>query len=338
MTTGSNKSPRAGILALLKAWWHSLRASHRLRYTRLIGIVVVIAYLALMKLGAHNVRPDHFFFTMLIFVLFMGERRNFLLHWGPFALFWFNYDMLRGMPGYIATRVNVENVYNTEIKVLGWLLDGKIPTFVLQEYRAEHAGEWFVKVINLICGGFYANHFTLTLLLGWLLYWKVEDKTLFRQFAFTFVVTSYAALATFILFPAAPPWWVWKHSPEGGPLCFKQPTIIDWEVSAAGLIDVDRILRFNFFTTAYKMFNPNPFAAVPSLHAAYSVCLAVFATRKFGKKGAVLWVWPIGMWFSSLWLNHHYIIDLLLGLIYLVPFYTLSLRIFKPKAPSKDCT
>jgi len=284
-----------------------------------------------MKLVAHNVRPDHFFLSMLIFVVFMGDRRDFILHWGPFVLFWISYDMLRGVPGYLAGRVNVESVYNAEITLIGWLFHGKIPAFVLQEYRAGHAGEWFVKAINLICGGFYANHFTVALLLGWMLYWKVEDKALFRQFAFTFVLTSYAALVTFILFPAAPPWWVWKHSPEGGPFSFKQPALADWQASAAGLIDVDKITGFNIFTTIYQTFNPNPFAAVPSLHAGYSVCLAVFATRKFGKKGAVMWFWPAGMWFSSLWLNHHYIIDLLLGLLYLLPLYALSLRIFKPK-------
>lgn len=315
----------------VRSWWVRLGPSKQAQYTRLIGIAVVLIYMAIVK-SFMMLRPDHFFLAMFIFILFMGEKRDFLVHWGPFVLFWVSYDMLRGIADNLAGRVNVENVYNAEVSVVGWMFDGDIPAFIFQQYKYDHTGEFHVKAITFLCGAFYGNHFTSAILLAWLLYWKVEDKYLFRQYVFTFIATSYAALVTFYLFPAAPPWYVYQGYQDSGEYNFAQPKIEDWDVSAAGLIDIDKATGVGVFGTLYKTFNSNPYAAVPSLHAAYSVSIAIFVHKRYGKKGAVMWIWPVGMWFSSQWLNHHYVIDLLLGSIYLAVFYTIAIKIFKPKS------
>jgi hypothetical protein len=76
--------------------------------------------------------------------------------------------------------------------------------------------------------------------------------------------------------------------------------------------------------------NPNKFAAIPSLHAAFPALILFFAVRRFGRRGWPVALFPAGVFFSAVYLNHHYIIDLLLAILYVAVALVLEERLFYP--------
>ncbi|MBI5542664.1 MAG: phosphatase PAP2 family protein, partial [Deltaproteobacteria bacterium] len=108
----------------------------------------------------------------------------------------------------------------------------------------------------------------------------------------------------YVLYPAAPPWYVMSHGP--GPA---DPAAI---ASPAGAARFDELLGITFFANFYAR-NPNVFGAMPSLHAAYPTLVACHVWR-FGWRfriPAVAFALLVG--FSAVYLRHHYVLDVLAG-------------------------
>ncbi|WP_373843122.1 phosphatase PAP2 family protein, partial [Bacteroides heparinolyticus] len=63
--------------------------------------------------------------------------------------------------------------------------------------------------------------------------------------------------------------------------------------------------------------NANVFAAVPSLHAAYMVVTLVYAIINRCRKWliALFSVIMAGIWWTAVYSGHHYLIDVLLGIL-----------------------
>jgi membrane-associated phospholipid phosphatase len=136
------------------------------------------------------------------------------------------------------------------------------------------------------------------------------------------------ALLTFALYPVAPPWYI---ADEG----FTQPDQkVGLAESAAGLIRVDNYFNNNFFGSIYQTFNANPFAAMPSLHSAFAFISAFFAIRTYREKTRWIWlfaIYPVCIWFSAVYLQHHYILDLMAGVTYVLIADRITLRYYRWK-------
>jgi len=59
---------------------------------------------------------------------------------------------------------------------------------------------------------------------------------------------------------------------------------------------------------------PNPYAAVPSLHTAYSTLVAIFALAWRRRFGYVMCIYPVAMWFTIVYFGDHYVSDILVGI------------------------
>ncbi len=337
-------------------WWSNLDIKKQKMYMRFFGIIIVIVYL-LLAVFLMGFRIDHALVSCLILAVFFGDARKFILYWGPFILIWISYDMLRVITDSLAHRVYVKEVFDMEVWLTGWFMGEDIIPFTFMEFKQIRPEEGFleyvnvlnlinrtgpivfvetqtnlVKFLNILAGIFYANHFTGPLVIGVFLYRKVEDKTEFKRFVYTMFFTSHIAYITFILFPTAAPWYVWN---EGNGFNFVAP-LPGEEGSAAGLLDLDKLSGLAIFQTLYGALSSNQYAAVPSIHSAYALIVAFFAIRKWRRVGYIVLLWPIGMWFSALWLNHHYLIDIVWAVAYVLPVYFVSLRIFKTKKDKND--
>ena len=66
----------------------------------------------------------------------------------------------------------------------------------------------------------------------------------------------------------------------------------------------------------YAKFNPNEVAAVPSLHGAYPFIIGLFSVIIWKKKGIPAFIYPVLVWCAAVYLQEHYIVDLILGWIY----------------------
>ncbi len=188
-------------------------------------------------------------------------------------------------------------------------LQGDIPPFAMQAWKLVHDGAWYVKALDVFTGAAYAIHFFMPWIVGFLFWSWRKDREIFFRFTYTLAILNLAGLLTYVFLPSAPPWYVLKYG-------FAQPGI-EHQVAgnAAGLAKLDKLLGVNFFGTVWGALNPNRFAAIPSLHGGHSLTCAIFCAWGFREwkiwQRALFFLYPALMWFSAVYLNHHYVIDLL---------------------------
>ena len=86
--------------------------------------------------------------------------------------------------------------------------------------------------------------------------------------------------------------------------------------NVAGLIRFDQLVGFPVFQSIYGK-NANVFAALPSLHAAYMLVTTCYACASKQSKAtvAVFAFICMGIWWTAVYSGHHYVIDVLLGIL-----------------------
>lgn len=157
-------------------------------------------------------------------------------------------------------------------------------------------------VLDLLCGFGYATY--LFEVFAVVLFFFAKKSPRFEQLCWSFLVVNVLGVATYMLYPAAPPWYVLAHGP--GPADLLAPP------SAAGAARFDAFFGITYFHNFYSR-NQNVFGAMPSLHAAYPV-LVLWQTWHRGRVwrvGAALFAVLIG--FSAVYLSHHYVLDVIAG-------------------------
>lgn len=122
-----------------------------------------------------------------------------------------------------------------------------------------------------------------------------------------FLAVNLLGFLTYFVYPAAPPWYVAAHGL--GPA---QMSIAPSEGAAHRF---DALLGTHIFENAYSH-SVEVFGAIPSLHVAYPLMAAIFAFSirelRWARWAAAVYV-PV-ICFSAIYLQHHYVIDVLVGL------------------------
>ena len=127
-----------------------------------------------------------------------------------------------------------------------------------------------------------------------------------RAPAWSFLVVNVLGFATWFLYPAAPPWYVEAYGLD--------TILLDVPMNPARTLRFDALFGTSFFTEMYDA-GSNPFGAIPSLHISYPVMSVVFAMR-LKRVRAFTIVFSSLVGFAAVYLNHHYLIDVLLGVFY----------------------
>lgn len=231
----------------------------------------------------------------------LGDLRGWftgaLVDWLPFFLVLAGYDLLRGA----ADGLIFEPFFLPQIDVDEFLFGGQLPTVWLQEHLYEPGAlPWW----GVILWAVYMSHFFATPLLAGVL-WKL-DRLRFRRYAVTVATLSLLGFATYALYPAAPPWMA---AQEGliPPVARVIPEL--W-----GQLGIPA--TFGAVGTGYEY--ANDVAAVPSLHAAFSllISLELWQSARRGWLRGLLAAYPLVMGFALVYSGEHYVADLLLGWIY----------------------
>ncbi|MDQ6938358.1 MAG: phosphatase PAP2 family protein, partial [Actinomycetota bacterium] len=277
-----------------------------------------------------------------------------LRDWMPFAGLLVVYDLSRGA----ADALGRPTLWTPQLDLDRRLFFGTEPTVWLQSHLKATYAPWWEVVVSTT----YVSYFLAPYLLAGVLWLCRRD--LWRRFVIGFVAINLAALAVFIAFPAAPPWAagqctaadVADHSSD--PPCLHQPN----RLADNGLLGplhnhhpgssiyVERIGVRGFerhgLPVAASLVNEgradvNDVAAVPSLHAALSLFLAIFlwplARRRWRP---LLAAYPLVMAFSLVYSAEHYVVDilagwLLTGVVSAVTAFARARRRAKP-APGAD--
>lgn len=139
--------------------------------------------------------------------------------------------------------------------------------------------------------------------------------TALRSFGFAFGYMNLIGLLTQILFPAAPPWYKNLHGLE--------PADYSMSGSPGGLGRIDSLLGVDLYTTTFSN-SPVVFGAFPSLHSGCAVMDVLFLSWLFPRLKFVWWGYATWLWWSTMYLTHHYFIDLIGGAVlsYVVFNYT----------------
>lgn len=139
--------------------------------------------------------------------------------------------------------------------------------------------------------------------------WLFAAPGVVSIFAWSFGIQNCMGILTHLIFPTAAPWYGDQYGYPLPPGNYSMPG------SAAGLVRVDAVLHTHIYQNAFKA-SPLVFGAFPSLHGAFSCCCFFFVAR-YSRKGAfILGFYVLWQWFSTMYLRHHWRIDLLGGLIY----------------------
>ncbi len=135
-----------------------------------------------------------------------------------------------------------------------------------------------------------------------------RDYAAVQRFSWVFFLMNVAAFATYHLYPAAPPWYYHAHGCE----------ISMTALPSAGprLANVDQVLGLHYFQGMYER-SSDLYGAVPSLHVAYPLLIVVQGWRSFRWLGRTLsLIFFASMSFAAVYLDHHWVIDVMLGYCY----------------------
>ena len=107
--------------------------------------------------------------------------------------------------------------------------------------------------------------------------------------------------------------------------------------SPAALVRFDALVGIPYFAGFYRR-SADVFGSIPSLHCAYPLVVFLYA-RELGRRwlSAVLLAFYLLVVFSAVYLQHHYVLDALLGTLYALAGYAVDrARIAGPGPWSHD--
>jgi hypothetical protein len=288
-------------------WWRELSGAQR--WLPLTGVAVYWA--ALHALGGF--RDDHLKMGILILLLCYGGRWarvvfNFLL---PLILTGIIYDSMRFYSDYIRGPIHVTEPYDFDKRFFGVITS---QGFVLtpNEWWQLHTTttlDFFTGLAYLVFIGVYvitAGYFHF-----WLAPRRPEMRGRTPRVMWSFFWVNMLGYSTYYWYAAAPPWYVAKYG--------LGPAQTDVQASSAGCVRFDQLMGTHFFSDFYGK-AADVFGAIPSLHVAYPLLTFLFALRFRSLRVFALGFYLL-MCFSAVYLNHHYVLDILWGSSYAVLIY-----------------
>lgn len=246
-------------------------------------------------------RPEQLFLVILCNTLFFASfpTRNFVTAFSIFVVYWIIFDYMKAFPNYKFQPVHIESIYNAEKNIFG-ISNGGGAIITPNEYWQLHQHTW----LDIMAGIFYLCWIPVPLMFG--LYLYVRNRQQFYYFAFTFLVVNLLGFVVYYSYPAAPPWYVSKYG-----FVFNAHT----PGNTAGLARFDGLVHAGIFESLYAK-SSNVFAAMPSLHSSYPVIVFYYAVKnRLGYMNLVFATVMGGIWFSAVYTNHHYVLDVLAGIV-----------------------
>lgn len=285
------------IVAQATPWLLPSRTMRRRAWPVLVGL----AYIGAVGLLG-GLRADHVLIGLLgLLDLYNEKTRSFLAHFWPFILAGVAFDSMRYFYWQgIAGRVHVAEPYRNELAWFG--VGGRTPN----EWLLAHPE----AALDLLCGLAYLIYVGEYLVLAFLLFFRGRFD-LVDAMAWAFLIVNLLGFATYFAYPAAPPWYVSAFG--------LGPARMDVHPAAAGASRFDQILGTHFFDEMYGR-GVDVYGAYPSLHVSYPL-MAVWASfrapeLRWARLPAVAFFFL--MCFAAVYLQHHYVTDVVLGIAYAV--------------------
>jgi membrane-associated phospholipid phosphatase len=158
-------------------------------------------------------------------------------------------------------------------------------------------------------------HFILPFVVAAFL-WLFRPKEALHLWARTFGYMNMIGVWCQILFPCAPPWYEIIYG--------LTPADYDTRGSAGGLMRIDHLLGTAGYQNTFGA-SPLVFGALPSLHAACGTLEALFISHFFPQATRFIWTYVAILFWSTMYLSHHYLIDVVVGACFATAAFHLAM-------------
>ncbi|MEO5649336.1 MAG: phosphatase PAP2 family protein [Ginsengibacter sp.] len=236
------------------------------------------------------------FFCAMYFA--SGATRKLILGFSVFIVYWIVFDYMKLFPNYRFQTVHIQDLYDLEKKFFAIKWEGAILT--PNEFLIKHQ----TTTLDVLSGFLYLCWIPVPLFLAVYLFYK--DRTEFLKFALTFFWINMLGFIIYYIYPAAPPWYMEQYG-----TAFNSAT----RGNTAGLQRFDAFFSVQVFHDLYAQ-SSNVFAAMPSLHSSYPLLVLYYGFRnRLGWINILFGLITIGIWFSAVYTGHHYLLDVLAGIV-----------------------
>lgn len=205
-------------------------------------------------------------------------------------------------------KVHIRGIYELEKALFG--IDTPEGRLILSEFFERHNWPW----LDAITGFAYLYYLYHCIFICMAFVFVAPERQ--PRMAWSFFTANIIGLAIFVLFPVAPPWYVAQHG-----------FVADFSVAPhpAGTLRFDELLGIRYFENFYKH-NATVFGAMPSLHVGYPLTIALGLLGY--RRGWQIYAFavPAVVAFSTFYLQHHYLLDVLGGVT--VAFVSFALTVF----------
>lgn len=272
---------------------------------RLLMILVATYFLLISSFMIFNgmwFSPDQFIIAGLVLALFVAQPLAFLRDWIPFVFLFLSYEYLRGLAPKLGMSVHIFPMIHVDQFLARGVLTANLQK-ILYTPGSLHIYDYFFSIL-------YMLHFVSLLVFAFFLW--IKKRHVYKRFVVTTIALAYAGFLTYVLYPAMPPWMA---SSKG----FIPP------VANVVSDTFNSFVKTVHFPSLYQFMDPNPVAAMPSLHAAFPMLVYLFMVDIFGKRARPFIIYPVLVWIAIIYTGNHYIIDTIVGILYAyVAFYAVK--------------
>jgi membrane-associated phospholipid phosphatase len=269
----------------------------------ILALVPFFAH-AIWAAAAGELRWENFAILGASTALFVTGPRTKRLFLGlyPVALVGLLYSTMKVVQnvGLSPRTVHVCDLRAHEIALFGVTMGGERVS--LHDWFQAHSS----PALDVICAVPYATF--MFVCIGFAVWLYFRDYARMVRFAWCFLALNVAGFVTYHVYPAAPPWYYHSHG-----------CTVDMLARASegpNLARVDALLGIHYFHGMYGRAS-DVFGAMPSLHVAYALIVALEGWAVFGvglRIASVVFYLTMG--FSAVYLDHHWVLDAVAGSTY----------------------
>jgi hypothetical protein len=294
-TTGQAMAGAARTVNAVIAAPPQRRSVHAFRQRPVVyGAMAIYAVLsiALMATKQVGITSEHVIILGLVAFAIVGKARPFVWDWLPFLFIAVMFEDLTGVGAGLAGAVHSAGPIVFEKTILG----GVVATTWLQD-RLGHGLVQRIFELGLVAE--YLFHFAAPLAAGlWL--W-LRHREWFSTFVTAYFLVMAVGFIVYLIFPEMPPWLAARQ----GLLPHVQRMVVDSLQQVGG------------FGQFYAGADPEPNAAMPSLHVSVPMLIACMVVVVQGARHWKSWLWmlyPLTLSFGVLYLGEHYVADVVVGI------------------------
>ncbi len=256
----------------------------------------------------HFINKPEIYLLIILFLIIVRKTREFIRDWVLFIGILYTFDALRGFAFYTVVKYHRKYFMWYVLKIEKAILGGKTITNILQSIFWHGKITFFEKFLTSI----HASHFLIFLVVGVFIW--IDNREKFYQYATGLSVVMFFGILGYILIPTAPPW-----------IASNMLVIPKFERI---IIHVYRDLP----TTLLAIFDTNPVAAMPSIHAAFPFFIFLFTLKNYKLRYKVIsFIYFLLVTFTITYCGEHYLTDVLAGCVvsivalflypYILPLY-----------------